>query len=252
MRVLILGGTAEARELAERCAGLAGVRAVTSLAGRVTAPRRPAGDLRVGGFGGVDGLAGYLNGAGIDAVVDASHPFAAAITRAAVEASRLCGVPLLVLNRDGWVPGPGDLWHRVASLTEAAAVVGRLGRRAFLATGRGSVAAFAGVDECWFLIRSVEAPEPPLPRHAQVVLDRGPFTHEGEVALLAGHRIDVLVTKDSGGELAAAKLGAARELGIPVVIVDRPALPAGVRRVAAVSSAVAWLCDLAGAAGRCP
>jgi precorrin-6A/cobalt-precorrin-6A reductase len=250
LRVLILGGTTEARQLAAACAGQRGVETVSSLSGAVRAPRVPLGELRTGGFGGVDGLAGYLRAERIDAVVDATHPFATAITASAVEATAATGLPLVVLRRPGWSAHPGDAWHRVPSLEVAAALLPGLGKRIFLTTGRRSVDAFAGVPGCWFLARSVEPPEP-VPGNVTVLLDRGPFTVDGERELLATHRIDVLVTKDSGG--AAAKLTAARELGIVVVMVDRPPAPMNARVVASVAAVQLWLTDLgAGAAGTCP
>ncbi|MFG1988435.1 cobalt-precorrin-6A reductase [Actinoplanes sp. NPDC048988] len=203
---------------------------ITSLAGRTSAPLLPPGEVRIGGFGGVAGLAGYLRTSRIDVLVDATHPFAAGISANAAAAAAATGVPLIALRRPGWAESPGDEWHRVPDLPGAAALLPRLGRRVFLTTGRQGIAAFADVD-AWFLARSVEPPAPPMPARLEVLLDRGPFTLDGERRILAGHAIDVLVTKDSGGP--GAKLAAARERGIPVVMVDRPPLPAGV--VAATS-----------------
>ncbi|TXS44447.1 precorrin-6A/cobalt-precorrin-6A reductase, partial [Streptomyces sp. t39] len=150
-------------------------------------------------------------------------------------------VPLLALRRPGWAPVPGDDWHPVGSLEEAAGAARALGRRVFLTTGRMGLAAFAHVDDVWFLVRSVDAPDGPCPPHAEVLLDRGPFTLDGERALLRHHRIDVLVTKDSGGAATAPKLAAAREAGIPVVVVRRPPVPQGVAVAAAPEEAAAWL-----------
>jgi precorrin-6A/cobalt-precorrin-6A reductase len=240
--VLILGGTTEARELAAACAGQHGIETVSSLAGVVRAPRPPVGEMRTGGFGGVDGLADYLRAGRIGAIVDATHPFATAITGSAVEAATATRVPLIVLRRPGWAAQPGDAWHRVPSLEVAAALLPGLGERIFLTTGRRRVDAFAVVPGCWFLARSVEPPEP-VPDNVTVLLDRGPFTVDGERELLAAHRIDVLVTKDSGG--ADAKLTAARELGVAVVMVDRPPVPVDARVVDTVSAASAWLADVA-------
>ncbi|MEU8813698.1 cobalt-precorrin-6A reductase [Actinoplanes sp. NPDC048796] len=203
---------------------------ITSLAGRTSAPLLPPGEVRIGGFGGVAGLAGYLRTSRIDVLVDATHPFAAGISANAAAAAAATGVPLIALRRPGWAESPGDEWHRVPDLPGAAALLPRLGCRVFLTTGRQGIAAFADVD-AWFLARSVEPPAPPMPARLEVLLDRGPFTLDGERRILAGHAIDVLVTKDSGGP--GAKLAAARERGIPVVMVDRPPLPAGV--VAATS-----------------
>ncbi|MFF3612097.1 cobalt-precorrin-6A reductase [Streptomyces sp. NPDC002580] len=239
--VLLLGGTAEARELAADLATRPGVRVTTSLAGRVSRPGALDGDVRTGGFGGTDGLARWLREHRVDAVVDATHPFAAGITANAARAAVATGIPVVTLRRPGWCPVPGDRWHSAASLAEAAALLPGLGRRVFLTTGRLGLAAFADLARIHFLVRSVEAPEPPLPADTEVLLARGPFTLDGELNLLREHRADVLVTKDSGGSATAPKLTAARELGLPVVVVRRPPLPEGVSAVPDVASALALL-----------
>ncbi|MFF1629485.1 cobalt-precorrin-6A reductase [Streptomyces sp. NPDC058272] len=239
--VLVLGGTTEARELAAELAARPGVRVTSSLAGRVSRPGALEGDVRIGGFGGAEGLAEWLREHGVAAVVDATHPFASGITANAARAAAVTGVPAVVLRRPGWRPGPGDRWHSAASLTEAAVLLPALGRRVFLTTGRLGLAAFADLAELHFLVRSVEAPEPPLPPDTDILLARGPFTVDGERALLRAHGIDVLVTKDSGGDATAAKLTAARDLGLPVVVVRRPPLPVGVTAVPDVASALARL-----------
>ncbi|MGW4939975.1 cobalt-precorrin-6A reductase [Actinoplanes sp. NPDC004185] len=244
--MLILGGTTEGRALASACALIPGIEVISSLAGRTTAPLLPAGTVRIGGFGGVDGLADYLRQERIQAVVDATHPFAAVMTAHAVDACAQADVPLLILRRPGWTGRPGDRWHRVPDLATAAKLLPDLGERVFLTTGRQSIAAFAEVDACWFLSRSVEPPTGSRPGRLQVVLDRGPFTLAGERALLTGHRIDVLVTKDSGG--SSAKLDAARELGLPVVLVDRPPLPPEAGVAPTVEAALEWLRRGSGAA----
>jgi precorrin-6A/cobalt-precorrin-6A reductase len=238
--VLILGGTTEGRRLAEALAGAAGdgLRVVTSLAGRTSRPLLPPGDVRVGGFGGTAGLVAYLRERRVGALVDATHPFAAVMTEHAVAAAAEAGVPLLVLRRPGFVAEAGDDWNLVRNLGEAAALLPRLGERVFLTTGRQGIDAFAGVDQCWFLSRSVERPAGAVPKRLEVVLDRGPFTPAGERQLMLAHGIQVLVTKDSGG--AAPKLAAARELGLPVVVVERPPLP-DVRSAATVAEAVRWV-----------
>jgi precorrin-6A/cobalt-precorrin-6A reductase len=161
------------------------------------------------------------------------------MTANAVAATSAAGVPLLVLRRPGWAAGPGDRWHRVPSAAAAAALLPRLGERVFLATGSGDLAAFAGLGS-WFLLRAVDPPPPPLPPRHHLLLARGPFTADAERALLREHRIDVLVSRDSGGELTAAKLVAARELGLPVVLLARPSAP-DAPVVATVEEAVAWL-----------
>lgn len=240
MNVLVLGGTGEARKLASALHGRAGFAVTSSLAGRVTVPSLPSGDVRVGGFGGVDGLRRWLREHRVDAVVDATHPFARTMTEHAVAATAACRVPLLVLRRDGWLAGPGDRWHRVPDAAAAARVVRGMGERVFLATGGGHLAAFAGLDGHWFLLRAVDPPPPPLPARHHLVLDRGPFTADAERALLREHRVDVVVTRDSGGAMTAAKLVAARELGLPVVLLDRPT-PPDAPTVGSVDEAVQWL-----------
>jgi precorrin-6A/cobalt-precorrin-6A reductase len=239
--VLILGGTAEARWLAGELAGYPGLRVTTSLAGRVAEPRLPAGEVRTGGFGGVDGLTRWLRVQGVDALVDATHPFAEAMSFNAARAAEAAGVALVALRRPGWVAGPGDRWVSVASLTAAAARLPCLGTRVFLSVGRQGLAAFAGLTELWFLVRTVDPPAPPMPPKTHVILGRGPYAVEREMALLGEHGIDVVVTKDSGGEASAAKLVAARELGVPVVIIRRPPALHGVAVVADVAGALGWL-----------
>jgi precorrin-6A/cobalt-precorrin-6A reductase len=202
-----------------------------------------------GGFGGLEGLTAWLAERRIDVVVDATHPFAARMTASAVEATARAGLPLLILRRPGWQAAPGDDWRWVPSLAAAAELLPELGERVFLSTGRRSLPVFAGLDGLWFLARSVDAPEPPLPRRLEVLLSRGPFTVEGELALMREHRVDMLVTKDSGGEMTTAKLLAARELGLPVVIVRRPPPPGGVPAVETVEAAVAWLETASGPEG---
>jgi precorrin-6A/cobalt-precorrin-6A reductase len=231
-RVLVLGGTAEARELASRLAD-DGLEVTTSLAGRTRHPRLPVGEVRTGGFGGVEGLAEVLGD--VDVLVDATHPFAATMTEHAAAAAARTGTPLVVLRRPGWSAGPADRWTRVGSLAAAARAI-PAGARVLLATGRQGVGAFVGV-EAWFLVRAIEAPAV-LPARAELVLARGPFALDDERALLDRHGITVVVAKDSGGA-TEAKLVAARERALPVVLVDRPPVPAGVEVVETVDAAVA-------------
>ncbi len=238
LHVLILGGTTEARALAGLLHGK--VRVTSSLAGRVASPRLPAGEVRIGGFGGVDGLVAWVREHGVDAVIDATHPFAERISFNAARAAATAHVPLLALRRPGWVPVDGDRWVPVPSLDAAAGALDGLGDRVFLTTGRLGLATFAACPQ-WFLVRSVDAPDAPMPARTEILLDRGPFTLDGERELLARHRIDVLVTKDSGGAATAPKLTAAREAGIPVVVVRRPPVPEGVPVAATPEEAAAWV-----------
>ncbi|GGO90803.1 cobalt-precorrin-6A reductase [Wenjunlia tyrosinilytica] len=244
--VLVLGGTTEARRLAAELTGDPTLLVTSSLAGRVAEPRLPAGQVRVGGFGGPQGLARWLREHRVDALIDATHPFADTISFNAAEAAAAVHVPLLALRRPGWVPGEGDRWHRTGSLEGAAELLPSLGERVFLTTGRMGLAAFASLDGLWFLVRSVDPPEPPVPARMEVLLDRGPFTVEGEAELLRRHRVDVLVTKDSGAAATAAKLTAAREAGLAVVVVRRPPAPEGVMEVRDTAGAVAWLRETLG------
>ena len=246
-RLLILGGTAEAAALARRLDGVPGLAVTSSLAGRTTGGRDLPGDLRVGGFGGVDGLAAYLARARIDLVVDATHPFASQITRNAAAACTAADVPRLRLQRPAWQPVEGDRWERVADAGEAARALRRYGAKVFLATGRTDLAAFAHLGDKHFLVRLVEPPKAPLElAHFTLVTGRGPFREADDRVLLEHHAIDVVVTKNSGGDGAAAKLAAARHLGLPVVMIDRPAEPAG-EIVGDVEAARDWVLGRLGA-----
>ncbi len=230
-RILILGGTAEARALAH---ALQDLPVISSLAGRVARPRLPPGEVRIGGFGGPEGLARWLDEHEIAAVVDATHPFAERISASAAQAC--AGVPLLRLERPGWQPGPGDDWRWVDDLPQAAAAIDA--PRVLLTTGRQGLAAFADNPQ-WFLIRCVDPPAVALPRRHELLLDRGPYTLGGELGLIDAHRIATLVTKDSGGALTEAKLHAARERRLPVIVVRRPPRP-DVATVREVAEAAAW------------
>lgn len=243
--VLILGGTTEARALAATLAEEGTWRVVSSLAGRVSAPALPAGEVRIGGFGGPDALAAWLTDQQVTAVVDATHPFAARISASAAQAAPAAGVPLLMLRRPGWSAGPDDHWQRVPDMSAAAAAVAGGEGPVLLTTGRGGLRVFAALPHR-FVIRTVDPPEPPLPPDRVLVLARGPYTLDGERALMRNHGVRTLVTKDSGGAMTAAKLTAARELGVAVVMVDRPAPPADVDAVAEVAAVLAWLRQLTG------
>ncbi len=243
--LLILGGTAEARDLADRATALfgRGLSVTTSLAGRTRNPAAVVGELRVGGFGGAEGLTAYLRETIVDLVVDATHPFATRISAAAIAAARSCGVPLLALVRPAWKPRLGDRWIEVASAAAAAAILPTLGRRAFLTIGHAGLEAFCDVAGVHFLIRLVEPPASNLPLAShELLFARGPFTTEAERRIMADHAIDVLVAKASGGATIAAKIDAARALGIPVVMLRRPEYaPADCR--ASVDDALAWIVD---------
>jgi precorrin-6A/cobalt-precorrin-6A reductase len=238
-QVLILGGTTEARTLAQELDD-AGVTVISSLAGRVAQPRLPAGAVRVGGFGGPDALARWLAEHGIVAVVDATHPFAQRISASATAAAAVAGVPLLRIERPRWQPRDGDRWRWVEDLPQAARALreGNAGR-VFLTTGRQGLSAFATNDENWFLIRCIDPPDVVLPANHEVLLSRGPYTLAGELALIDDHGIEIVVTKDSGGSLTEAKLDAARVRELPVLIVRRPPRPE-VPTVGSVTAAVAW------------
>jgi len=240
MRVLLLGGTAEARALAARLHPR--VTVISSLAGRVPDPALPVGEVRIGGFGGVDGMCRWLTGTPVDAVVDATHPFAATITAHAAQACRHLGVPHVVLARPAWPPGDAILVNSDGAAAEMVGVQGF--SRVFLTTGRSGTAPFRDID-AWFLIRAVTAPEPAaLPPRHELLLSRGPYRYESEHDLLVSRRIDAVVTKNSGGAMTRPKLDAAAALGVAVVMVDRPPLPADVRTVATVAAAEAWVSSL--------
>ncbi len=197
--------------------------------------------MRVGGFGGVEGLRDWLVANGIDTVIDATHPFAGVISANAAAAAADLGLPLVHLRRPGWSAQDGDRWIRVTDLAAAAETVGEMGERVFLTIGRQGVGAFAGLTEPWFLIRAIDPPEGALPPRHELLLARGPFTVEDESQLLADRHIDVLVTKDSGGDQTDAKLTAARTAGLPVVMIDRPALPEGAVVMENVAQVWDWL-----------
>ena len=245
-RILILGGTGEAAALAR--AALArfgdGVAVTTALAGRTRNPGPIAGEVRIGGFGGAAGLAEYLLGQRIDRVIDATHPFAAAISTSARLACDRMRVPRLILARPQWRRHPLDRWIEVDSVEAAAQIVGRVGRRALLTVGAGEVAAFAPATGVRFLVRMIDPPRAPLPlRFSEIVLGRGPFALAEERHLMERHAIDVLVCKASGGAATEAKLVAARELSLPVIMMRRPPAERGLS-VDTVDDALDWLAGL--------
>lgn len=243
MRVLILGGTGDAAELAAKLASMEGVEIITSLAGRTREPLVPLGDLRVGGFGGVAGLASYLKVMHIDLLIDATHPFATQISWNAVDAATKVGVPHLMLIRQPWEKVSGDRWIEVDSVTAAAAALQNQAQRVFLTVGRQELAAFAHLKEIWFLMRMIDPPAgDALVPPGMLLCDRGPFTLNNEKEILIHHNIDTIVSKNSGGNATYAKIIAARELEVKVVMVNRPATPPG-DYVTDVDGALAWVFD---------
>jgi precorrin-6A/cobalt-precorrin-6A reductase len=220
MRILILGGTGEARELAERLVSL-DHEVTTSLAGRTRAPNLPAGELRVGKFGGVPGLVGYLRMMRIDRLVDATHPYAGLISSNAVAAAAQSGVPLVRYMRPAWQEPAGAQWRYVAGLAEAATALAPMAR-ALITTGHEGLAALLERDDCRLLVRLIEPPDFALPPHARLILGRPPYRLAEERALLVREGVTALVTKNSGGEATAAKLVAAREVGAEVIMIARP------------------------------
>jgi precorrin-6A/cobalt-precorrin-6A reductase len=241
--LLILGGTGEAAALAHGALRRFGdgMRVTTALAGRTRRPGPIAGDVRIGGFGGAAGLAAYLVEQQIDRLIDATHPFAAEISRSGRLAAERSGVPRLVLRRPPWRRDPLDRWIEVDSIAAAATLVGRVGRRAWLTIGTGGLDLFGGVRGVHFVVRLIERPPEALPLSShEVELGRGPFTVAGERQLLVRHNIDVLVSKASGGAATAAKLVAARELGLPVIMVRRPPAEPG-PAADSVDAALDWL-----------
>lgn len=239
-RVLLLGGTTEASLLARALAD-AGLQAVFSYAGRTGSPVAQPLPMRVGGFGGVAGLVDYLQREGISHVVDATHPFAAQMSRNAIAACDQTGHPLIALERPAWAPGAGDQWQTVADIEAAVAALPAAPAKVFLAIGKQTLAPFAARPQHHYLLRLVDPPEEALPLpQTTVVIARGPFDAAGDTVLLQTHGISYIVAKNAGGAGAEAKLTAARALRLPVILIDRPALPP--RRVAAtVAEVMDWL-----------
>ncbi|MDQ0512835.1 cobalt-precorrin-6A reductase [Ancylobacter amanitiformis] len=244
-RLLILGGTLEARELAATIAAQGGYDASLSLAGRTRNPHGQPLPLRSGGFGGVEGLVEHLKAERIDALVDATHPFAAIISRNAAEAARRAGVPLLALVRPAWERRAGDIWTAASDIPEAVGKLGARPRRVLVTLGRNEVHALEAAPQHDYLVRSIDAIEPPLAlAFARYIEARGPFEEAGERALLVDNRIDAILSKNSGGAATYGKIAAARALGIEVIMVARPARP-DVATVASIAAAMAWLARIA-------
>ncbi len=241
MRILILGGTTQASDLASALATRADVEPLLSLAGRTQNPAPAPIPCRVGGFGGVEGLATFLRDHQFDALIDATHPFAAQISANARAASAASGVPLLVFSRPAWAPNEGDDWSEVGGVAEAVAALGAKPRRVFLTHGRLQLAAFAAAPQHFYLVRAIDRPEELrlLPHH-KFISARGPFTLEGERDIMRAERIEFLVSKNSGGGATAAKLVAARELKIPVVLIARPQAE-GAEEAARLADVLDWI-----------
>jgi len=238
---LILGGTTEANQLMAALANDARFDAVLSYAGRTERPTPPPIPWRVGGFGGVDGLTKYLRDQKIARVVDATHPFAAQMSAHAIAACAIVGVPLLALERLSWPRMAGDRWSEVDDFVAAAEALGTSSRRVFLGIGRMQLAPFASHPQHFYLVRLVDPPRAPLPLFAaELIVARGPFDLAGDRVMLAHHRIDIVVARDAGGDGAFAKIEAARELGLRVVMVRRPLIPAR-DKVETVGEALRWL-----------
>jgi precorrin-6A/cobalt-precorrin-6A reductase len=242
-RLLILGGTGDAVKLANLAIYLPGLAVITSLAGRTRAPKALVGDVRVGGFGGEAGLIEYLQVEKIDLLIDATHPFAAQISGNAAGAAMKVGIPRLMLIRPKWVRSSLDDWIEVESVEAAVAAIPATAERIFLTIGRQQLAPFASLTDKWCLMRSIDPPDssillPP----GELLLDRGPFSLEQELQLLRDYRIQAIVSKNSGGDATYAKIIAARELCLPVVMVQRSIVPEG-DRVGDVLGAIEWLCD---------
>lgn len=239
-RVLLLGGTAEASLIARALAG-AGVAAIFSYAGRTTTPVAQPLPTRVGGFGGVEGLADTIRRERFTHVIDATHPFAVQMSRNSIAACTETQTPLVAFERAPWIAGPDDDWRHVSDVEAAVAALPKAPSRVFLAIGKQQLASFAARPQHFYLLRLVDPPENPLPlRLAETVLARGPFTAESDLALLRVHRITHVVARNAGGEGARAKLSAARALGVPVILIERPPLPER-QVVRSVDEVMRWL-----------
>jgi precorrin-6A/cobalt-precorrin-6A reductase len=240
-RILILGGTTEARRLAERLAGRHDLAVTLSLAGRTVNPVAQPVPVRIGGFGGAEGLAAHLAAERIDALIDVTHPYAAIIAANAARAGLSTGVPLLALRRPPWVAVAGDRWIEAADASAAVRALGDAPRRVFLALGRNDIAPFVQAPQHHYLVRSVDPVEPPLRvPQASYVTGRGPFGQADDRALLVAHGIEIVVCKNSGGDATYGKIAAARMLGLKVIMLRRPVLPA-VPAVETIEDALAWI-----------
>jgi precorrin-6A/cobalt-precorrin-6A reductase len=240
LRVLILGGTADANRLAAAVADDPRIDAILSYAGRTENPTPPPIAWRVGGFGGIDGMVDYLRAEDIARVIDATHPFAAQISAHAIAACAAAGVPLLALERPPWPRTPGDGWIEVDDVEAAADALGAAPRRVFLGIGRLHLKVFAAHPHHAYLVRVVDPPRAPLPLAAEVIVARGPFDRAGDRAMLSNYRADIVVARNAGGHSASAKIEAARDLKLPVVMVRRPSIQAR-QTVETVAEVLRWL-----------
>jgi precorrin-6A/cobalt-precorrin-6A reductase len=238
-RALILGGIADASRLAAEIAR-AGIDAVYSYGGRTRAPADQPLPTRIGGFGGVNGLAEYVRREGITHVIDATHPFAAGMSRNATQACAETGTPLIALERAPWTRAPGDKWIEIGDVNAAVAVLPEAPARVFLAIGRQHIAPFAARPQHAYTLRFVDPPEAPLPFPAELIVSRGPFTLDGELEMMRAHGITWIIARNSGGDGARAKIDAARMLGLPVIMISRPPLPERLR-VESVAEVMQWL-----------
>jgi precorrin-6A/cobalt-precorrin-6A reductase len=242
MRILILGGTTEASTLATLLAGRSEFSPLLSMAGRTSDPRPLPIPTRIGGFGGVDGLARFLVAERIEAVIDATHPFAAVMSRNAAEACLEARVPLLALRRPPWTAQEGDRWVEVRSMEEAVRALGEEPCRVFLTVGRLELPPFAAAPQHTYLVRTIEPIGEALPvPNVIAIQDRAPFYEAAERALMERERVQIVVTKNSGGTATYPKIAAARALGLPVIIVTRPEKPCGIEEVASAHAALEWL-----------
>ena len=238
-KILILGGIGDAVKLAAKLATVPEIEVISSLAGRTRKPAALVGQVRIGGFGGATGLANYLQENSIDILIDATHPCAGQITINGAIASQLANIPHLMLVRPEWEKVTGDNWIEVESVEAAAQAIPELVKRVFITSGRQQLEPFLQRSHIWYLIRSIDPPDVEL-LNSEVLLDRGPFNLEQERKLLQDYQIEAIVSKNSGGSATYAKIVAARELGIPVVMVQRPARPEG-EKVTGIKEAIAWL-----------
>jgi precorrin-6A/cobalt-precorrin-6A reductase len=241
MRILILGGTGEGRELAEALAS-GGHEVVTSLAGRTSSPMVPQGEIRVGKFGGVPGLVGYLRAMRIERVIDATHPYSGLISANAVAAARQAGIRLVRLTRPVWEEPTGGRWSHVPDVAAAAKAIPE-GSVALITTGHEGLEKLLARNDCELIVRLIEPPDISMPAHARLVLGRPPYSLDDERHLFEAERIRVLVTKNSGGQATRAKLLAAAELGVRVVVIDRPILPGAVE-AGSVEQVIAAITDV--------